>query len=86
MNPQEQIAQLRQEVELLKSMVIGMQRPNSVSPEFQQVLDRTVVSASGHTLASETQAVDEGGSATYNVPKLGDGFITIGGYNLMYWS
>lgn len=89
MNPQElqqQIELLQNQVNDLRLVIEDLQRPNLITPEFKQVLDRTVVASSGKTLASETQAVNEAGSGTYNVPTIGNGFISIGGYNLMYWT
>lgn len=80
MNPEQRITQLENEVRMLTGMIREMQGVNTITPEFKQVLDRSVVTSSGKTIASETQAVDEGGSATYNVQKVPDLYITIGGY------
>lgn len=86
MNPEQRIQQLEDELKALKRMILEMQTSNSISPDFKATLSRSVVTSNAKTAASETQAVDEGGAATYNVAKPMDGFVTIGGYNIPYYS
>lgn len=81
-----ELEQLKNRLETLERLVANLQRPNSVTPEFKQVLDRSVVSASGKAASAENKTVDESGSAPpYSVLGPPDRFIVIGSYHLAAW-
>lgn len=49
--------------------------PLQVQKALELRLTANNITSSAKSVASETQAVNEGGVATYNVPKLIDGFV-----------
>jgi len=49
--------------------------PLSVQKAFELRLTANNISSSSKTVASETQAVNEAGASSYNVPALHDGFV-----------
>lgn len=71
---QRQITALQAEIDSLKN---ASSIPFDVGSAFEERLSKTVTAPSTKTAASETQAVDEGGVATYSVAKPMDGFIKI---------
>lgn len=75
--------------EIIRSEVLNMlgnsyNIPYDVQKAFENRLTTGVLVSSGKSVASETQAVNEGGVATYSVPKLNDGFtqMTLGGITI----
>lgn len=72
MNPE--FDALKKEVEALRRIVDSMQSPVTVSPEFNQVLSSSTLSASSKGASSENQAVNEAGVSSYNVLGTPDGF------------
>lgn len=76
---------LTKQVEDLQKQVASMQQVNLITPEFKQVLERSVVTASGKGSDSEAQSVDEAGTGNYTVLSNPDRFIVIGGYHLPAW-
>ena len=87
MSPEQaQINELKAELATLRQVVNDMQRPNLITPEFKQVLDRSVVSTSGKGATDENRTVNETGSAPpYSVLGPPDGFSVIGGKHYAYW-
>lgn len=75
---QEQINQLQTEINNLKAQVDLLRSSSTYPYDMQQALvDRlnpVTFTPSTKTVASETQAVNEGGTATYDVAKPVDGF------------
>jgi hypothetical protein len=90
MTPEERITELENKVQELSTLIANLQQPNSITPEFQNVLDRYGLSSDAKAASSENQAVDEGGAATYNVLMPPNGFdkATIGGtvHYYAYWT
>lgn len=84
MNPD--IARLESEIEELRRQLRELQVVNTMSPDLARSIGLSVIATSAKTAASETQAVNEGGVATYNVAKAPDGFISIAGYNIPYYT
>lgn len=75
---EERILQLEQQIQQLQSVVELMRSSATYPYDMEQALtDRlnpVTFTPSTKTAASETQAVNEGGVATYNVAKPADGF------------
>ena len=75
---QEQINQLQIEINDLKAQVDLMRASGSFPYDIEQAIRDRIepvsLLPSVKTAASETQAVNEGGSASYNVAKPMDGF------------
>ena len=82
----ERIAQLERQIAELERTIRELQVVNTMSPELVRSIGLSVLATSSKTAASERQAVSEGGSASYNVAKDMDGFISIGGYNIPYYT
>jgi hypothetical protein len=59
---------------------------NTATPEYARSVGDLISTTSGKAAGSENQAVDEGGSATYNVLGAPDGFIRIGDRNVPYYN
>ena len=57
---------------------------SQIKPETQRTIGSILTATSSKSAASATQAVNEGGAATYNVMKAPDGFLSIGGKNVPY--
>lgn len=74
MSDSERIKQLETQLAELKSLVVGMQNYNTITPEFRNVLNRATIGTSGKASGSENQVVNEGGAATFSVLKPPDGF------------
>lgn len=71
-------------VKMLEDRINALETAATVTPEFARMLGEVISSTSGKTAGSATQAVDESGSATYNVMVPPDGFIKIGDRNVPY--
>lgn len=77
---QEQINQLQQEMNVLQAKMNLLYSSATIPYDVENAfidrldLDNIVSQNSSKTAASETQAVNEGGVATYNVAKPMDGF------------
>lgn len=65
----------------LERTVEDMQNPNTISPAFAKVIEQSGLTVSAKAVSSEDQAVDEAGSATYNVLTEPVGWlqVTVGG-------
>ena len=89
---QNELRALRVEFDALKNKTsIPFEIDSAFRDRFElDTFSTNILQTSAKTLASETRAVDEGGTATYNVPKLHDGFIetTINGviFYIPYYS
>lgn len=70
----QQIAQLQSEFNSLKSFSTI---PFEVRTAILELIGQVTGQPSTKTAASETQAVNEGGSASYDVAKPMDGFIVV---------
>jgi hypothetical protein len=68
---EQQIIQLQTQLDMLRSSAT---LPYDVEQAFKARIITEFLNPSTKTAASETQAVDEGGSATYDVAKPMDGF------------
>jgi 5-enolpyruvylshikimate-3-phosphate synthase len=71
---QRQITELKAEIDSLKSSTTI---PFDIGGAFEERIGAVKGDTSSETPTSHTQAVDEGGTSTYNVAKPMDGFITI---------
>lgn len=75
---EQRISQLEQQIQQLQEVVELMRSSATYPYDMEQaIIDRVnpvAFTPSTKTAASETQAVDEGGSGTYNVAKPMDGF------------
>lgn len=95
MDSQEEIEELKKQVETLTSMVKALYSSTTMPLDVAGAIktrleqDFTEGAASSVLPATYTQAVNEGGSATYNVSKPMTGFIQVkfGGviYNVPYF-
>lgn len=77
---QEQINQLKNEIELLETELGKLRSATTIPFEIGQAFrdrlrDINVISASTKDKDTEDQTVDEGGTATYEVLKEPDGFL-----------
>ena len=72
---------LEEEIKMLKASTTIPYEVDTAFRERFKIGDLAKLSASTKTVASETQAVNEAGAASYNVPKINDGFVetTVGG-------
>lgn len=70
----EEIKQLIRD-EILNTLGVYSNIPLEVQKALELRLTANNITSSAKTVASETQAVAEGGAASYNVPKLIDGFV-----------
>jgi len=77
--------QLVQKVLELESKIASLNAAPEVEPQYARTLGEIISSTSSLDIADETQGVNEAGSATYDVPKIGAGFIKIGDRDVMYW-
>jgi len=81
--------EMQNRIEALEAFVKSLQSsstiPFSIDAAFADRFSLGGVPSS-KTAASETQAVNEAGSATYSVSKPMDGFIVVGGKNVGYWN
>ena len=69
---------LEKRIIALEEVIDGLRNEGQLEPEIAITLGLSIQEASGKTVASETQAVDEGGISTYNVQKVPDKYIKIG--------
>lgn len=73
----QQIEELRQELHLLRfstSIPHDVEQALRARLEINEIRDNIIESQTGKLASSEDQAVNEGGSSTYNVLKSPDGF------------
>lgn len=84
MSPQQQIDELKKQVEELQLFVRTLTSGNMVRPDVRKAITSTLTSNSTKTAASGTQAVNESGTSSYSVMTAPSGFISIGGYNVPY--
>lgn len=61
--------------EILNVLGVYSNVPYQVQKALELRLSTNALTTSAKTVASETQAVDEGGTDTYDVPKIHSGFV-----------
>ena len=71
-------------IEALENTILSLENASQVDPQIARTITQLLSSTTSKTSASATQAVSEGGGASYSVMKPPDGFISIGGKNVPY--
>lgn len=81
MSDSEKIKKLETELAEVKRLVLSMQNYNTITPAFKKVIERATIGSSSKVASSESQSINEAGSATWSVLKQPDAFleVTVGG-------
>jgi hypothetical protein len=78
----EQIDAMQVQVNELLRIVRGLTSAAELDPDIKRTLSSALSSTSGKAASSENQAVNEGGSSSYNVLKPPDSWLKIGDKNI----
>jgi len=81
---QKQIKELEARISMLETQIKQFMGVSELDPQIFRTITSLLSTSSGKTAASATRAVNEAGSATYDVMYAPTGFINIGGFDVPY--